>query len=299
MTNTPYFTVFTPAYNRAATLPRVFDALKNQTFSSFEWIIVDDGSTDNTRETVQKIIDGKPDFPVRFYSQENKGKHIATNFAVTKAKGRFFITLDSDDSCVPEALEVFKEEWEKVPDSVKPGLKGISCRTCNEQGKTNGNALPSEYLDTNDLDLRFKYKIEGELWGMTKLDILKAHPYPDVKGLHFYPENVLWNNIGREYDTRFIDRALRIYINDQENAVTGKNNAAHKETIFMRRHFINECWDYFKFNPRFFIKQLIGLSRDGALCGMSFGEFIAVPDSFGKKLLAVLTFPAGKVLSKR
>lgn len=299
MTNNPYFTVFTPAYNRAATLPRVFEALKNQTFGSFEWIVVDDGSSDNTSEVLDSFCAENPDFPVRCYSQENHGKHIATNFAVSQAKGRFFITLDSDDSCVPEALEVFKSEWEKVPEALKPSLKGISCRTCSEQGKLNGNPLPKPYLDTNDLDLRFKYKIEGELWGMTKLEILKSHPYPDVEGLHFYPENILWNNIGREYNTRFIDRALRLYINDQENAVTNGSNTAFKETIYMRRHFINECWDYFRYDRRFFIKQIIGLSRDGSLCNMSFGEIMAVPDSFGKKLLTLLTYPAGKIISKR
>ena len=80
MTDKFYFTVFTPAYNRAKTLPRVFDALSKQTFKDFEWIVVDDGSSDNTREVIDKIITSKPDFPVRFFYQENSGKHIATNF---------------------------------------------------------------------------------------------------------------------------------------------------------------------------------------------------------------------------
>ena len=299
MTDKFYFTVFTPAYNRAKTLPRVFDALSKQTFKDFEWIVVDDGSSDNTREVIDKIITSKPDFPVRFFYQENSGKHIATNFAVQNAGGMFFITLDSDDSCVPEALEVFKEEWEKVPDDLKPKLKGISCRTCSEQGRTNGGALPSEYIDTNDLDLRFKYKVEGELWGMTKIEILKSHPYPDVKGLHFYPENILWNNIGREYNTRFIDRALRVYINDTENALTNKGSSAYKETFYMREHFINECWDYFKLDPKFFIKQTIGLSRDGILCGKRFGEIKSIPNSFSKKLLTVIKYPLGKAASRK
>ena len=293
------FTVFTPAYNRGTTLGRVYDALKRQSFRDFEWIIVDDGSTDNTSEVVKPFLEAENDFPVLYFYQENRGKHAATNFAVTKARGRFFITLDSDDACTDDALEVFVNEWNKIPAGEQASFKGISCRTCNEHGKLNGKPLDGEYLDSNDLDLRFRHKIDGELWGMTKTEILRDNPYPEIKGLHFYPENILWDNIGRKYKTRYINNPLRIYINDQDNAITNKSTAAHKETIYMRRHFINECWDYFSCDPKFFFKQILGLSRDGALCGMKYGEIAAVPDKTSKKLLVTLTYPFGKLLAKK
>ena len=183
------FSVFTPSYNRAKTLPRLYEALKRQTYRNFEWIIVDDGSADNTKETVEKFISDRPYFNITYKYQTNKGKHIATNVAAQIAKGEFFITIDSDDSVKDNALETFIKEWNKIPDEDKSKYKGISCRTCNESGKTNGCPLPSERFDCSDLDLRLKYKIDCEMWGMTKLQIIRANPYPCVSGLHFYPEN--------------------------------------------------------------------------------------------------------------
>src|SRR5437762_2817315 len=96
------FTVFTPTYNRAGTLPRVYESLKAQTFRDFEWIIVDDGSADSTQELVQSWI-GDLDFPIRYFRQQNQGKHVAVNLGVKEARGEFFLNLDSDDACVPEA----------------------------------------------------------------------------------------------------------------------------------------------------------------------------------------------------
>lgn len=126
---------------------------------------------------------------------------------------------------------------------------------------------------------------------MTKLEIIRANPYPCVSGLHFYPENIYWDNIGRKYITRFIDTPLRYYINDQENSLTGNAYSAHRETIFVRLHFINECWDYAKSNPKFFIKQFVGLSRDGLLNGKRFSEIKKMPDTFSKRALAVIFYP--------
>lgn len=293
------FTVFTPSYNRANTLPRLFECLKIQTLKSFEWIIIDDGSQDNTENVVEGFINEKPDFEIIYKYQDNSGKHIATNEAAKIARGKFFITIDSDDAIKENALEAFLNEWNKIPESEREKYKGISCRTCNADGKINGCNLPSEYIDCSDLDLRFKNKITGELWGMTRLEIIQNHPYPTVKGLHFYPENIYWNNIGREYITRFVDIPLRYYLNDQNNSLTGKNNLAYKETLFMRIHFINECWDYFKYNPKYFIKQIIGLNRDGLLNNKKFKELIKIPNSGFKKLLTLLTFPIGYVLYKK
>ncbi len=293
------FTVFTPSYNRANTLPRLFECLKNQTLKSFEWIIINDGSQDETEKVVKGFINENPDFEIIYKYQTNSGKHIATNEAAKMARGKFFITIDSDDAIKDNALEILLNKWNKIPESEREKFKGVSCRTCNTDNKINGCSLPSEYVDCSDLDFRFKNKITGELWGMTRLEIIKNHPYPTVKGLHFYPENIYWNNIGRKYITRFIDLPLRIYINDQANALTDKNNSSYKETLFMRIHFINECWDYFKYNPKYFVKQIIGLNRDGLLNNKKFKEIIKIPNTGVKKLLTFLTYPIGYILYKK
>jgi hypothetical protein len=215
------------------------------------------------------------------------------------ASGDFFITIDSDDTFRPDALNKFIDEWKKIPDSDKPKFKGISCRTCDLNGKVNGGSLPSEHLDCSDLDLRFKYKVEGELWGMTRIDVIKEFPYPEIEGLHFYPENIHWNEVGRKYLTRFVDIPLRYYINDTDNSLTGKNSSSAKELFFMREHFVNDCWDYFKYDRKHFIKNIIGLSRDGLAGGKGFSEIMSVPNTFGKKCLTLITFPVGWILTKK
>ena len=106
------FTIFTPTYNRADLLKKLYESLKNQSFKNFEWLIVDDGSTDNTCETIQgfqeeNIID------IRYIKKENGGKQRAYNVGVENAKGELFICLDSDDIYVENGLEIILKYWEK------------------------------------------------------------------------------------------------------------------------------------------------------------------------------------------
>ena len=89
-------TIFTPTYNRAKFLPRAFEALKRQTLKDFLWMIIDDGSTDNTEDVINEFKK-KSKFPIRYIKQSNNGKHIAFNRAVEVAQGEFFATVDSDD----------------------------------------------------------------------------------------------------------------------------------------------------------------------------------------------------------
>lgn len=113
----PLFTVFTPTYNRAHTLGRLYLSLKEQTLLDFEWIVVDDGSSDDTCSLVESWKSESSSFPIRYFYQANRGKHVATNYAVREAFGFFFIILDSDDTCVPEALERFAYHWQAIDES--------------------------------------------------------------------------------------------------------------------------------------------------------------------------------------
>src|ERR1700687_2026026 len=107
------FTVFTPTYNRAGTLPRVYESLRLQTFRDFEWLVVDDGSKDNTEELI-KEWQAKAEFPIRYIRPQNQGKPAATNRATQEAQGEFIATVDSDDACVPESLERLKYHWDAI-----------------------------------------------------------------------------------------------------------------------------------------------------------------------------------------
>ena len=108
------FTVYTGTRNRAHTLERPYRSLQAQTFRDFEWLVVDDKSTDGTTELIEKW-QAEADFPIRYIRHANRGHHGSSNVAVQQARGELFLTLDSDDGAVPEALERFKAIWDDIP----------------------------------------------------------------------------------------------------------------------------------------------------------------------------------------
>ena len=103
--NKPFLTVFTPAYNRAVTLPRLYESLLRQTCFDFEWLIIDDGSSDDTSRLIHSFT-GEGKFPVRYVYKENGGKHTAHNLALEEAEGEWFLCVDSDDTLAPDAVEM-------------------------------------------------------------------------------------------------------------------------------------------------------------------------------------------------
>lgn len=206
----PLFTVFTPTYNRAHTLGRVYQSLLSQTFIDFEWLIVDDGSGDGTDELVSGFMAEKK-IVIRYLQQPNGGKHVAFNRGVREARGELFLPFDSDDSCVPVALENFRAHWLSIPESLREEFSGITCLCKNERGESIGGELPSVFLDGHPYEVVSRYRLVGEKWGFHLTRILKEYPFPEFQGERFVPEGLIWNRIGTSYKIRFINEALRIY----------------------------------------------------------------------------------------
>lgn len=201
------FTVFTPTYNRAHTLPRVYDSLRSQTCRCFEWVIVDDGSTDSTSKLVKKWQQ-EAIFPIRYIYQKNSGKHVAFNLGVQEAKGELFLPIDSDDACVPEALERFHYHWSNIPKKIRSQYSGISCLCIDGKGNTIGTKYPYDYMESNLIDIYHKYKVKGDKWGFTRTDILHKTPFPVIEGENFIAEGIVWNRIAKTYQMIFINESL-------------------------------------------------------------------------------------------
>ena len=191
-------TVFTPTYNRAKLLPRLHKSLQEQTNKDFEWVIVDDGSTDNTKEVIEKIIIEQEDnIPIRYFYKENGGKHTAINQGVKLALGELFLILDSDDSLPVYSLEkiqtFYNESKAQLNFGGGCGLMG------HHDGTRIGSGFPSKTLYANTIELRYKYQITGDLLEIFKTDVLKEYPFPEITGERFCPEALLWNRIARKY----------------------------------------------------------------------------------------------------
>lgn len=293
-------TVFTPTYNREATLHRVFECLKKQTYRDFRWVIVDDGSKDCTEEAVRSFMQ-EADFPIEYSYQENRGKHIATNRAVAKCETELFVIADSDDAFVDNALEVLVGEWDSIPADEKPAFKGVSCRVFeHDTGNPIGPDFPEERFDSTDEIAYFKLKMRSEKWSLFKTEALREFPFPEIENAHFFPETVTWQMMAKKYKTRYINVCLREYYRDTDNSVTnGEKSVRYRENIHLWTHFINREFSFFRYYPKRFIQSFVGLSRDGFLNGYKACQILKIPNSAGKKILTALFLPAGYILYKR
>jgi glycosyltransferase involved in cell wall biosynthesis len=215
------FTVFTPTYNRVQTLPGVFACLQAQTFQDFEWLIVDDGSTDGTGALVQRW-QKVAEFPIRYFWQENGGKHRAFNRGVREALGELFLTLDSDDKCLPRALERLWSHWQGIPEGQRHSFSAVTALCVDSRGVVIGDRFPSDILDADSLSCRDIYKVTGDKWGFQRTDILRTFPYPEIPGERYIAESVVWNRLARRYRTRYVNEVLKTveYLDDGLSAST-------------------------------------------------------------------------------
>ena len=147
-------TVFTPTYNRAYILPRLYESLLKQTDKNFEWVIVNDGSTDNTKKIIEEWIE-KDKIVIRYYEQENQGKPVAHNKGVEKAKGEIFTCVDSDDFLVDNAVEIINSKWDECKsNNMCIGIVG----TCiGLDGKPVGTGMPLNIKNSTLRNLYNKY----------------------------------------------------------------------------------------------------------------------------------------------
>lgn len=109
----PTVSIITPTYNRADLLPRCYESLRNQTCKDFEWLVIDDGSTDNTSAVIERFRQIEEAFPIRYEWKSNGGKHTALNRSHSIIRGRFCLVLDSDDILIPTAIEEIILAWGK------------------------------------------------------------------------------------------------------------------------------------------------------------------------------------------
>lgn len=238
----PLITIFTPTYNRAKLLPRLYQSLCQQTFRDFEWIVVDDGSTDNTEEVIKSLYscglsletpqrdndnrrngsdikkNKSKDFDIRFFKKTNGGKHTAINMGVKLAKGELFFIADSDDILKPDALEIVSIEYSSI--ASKSSFAGISGLDMNlENNIIIGSGLPQERIDCNAIEIRYHYHVSGDLKEVFRTSVLKDFPFPEIHGENFCPEQLVWFRIAQKYKLRYINKP--IYIADyQEDGIT-------------------------------------------------------------------------------
>lgn len=201
-------TVFTPTYNRAYIINQLYESLRRQSIYNFEWLVVDDGSVDETEELFARWTKEEGKFPIRYYKKDNGGKCRAINFALDFAKGRLFFIVDSDDYLTDDALEKIIT-WEKeLPKGEK--YCGIAGNLGISQFSTPNTLFETEYYDGTLLD-RYR-NIDGERALVFYTELYKKYRYPEYPGEKFMTEAVVYNRMANDgYKMRFYNDIIWIY----------------------------------------------------------------------------------------
>lgn len=199
--------VITPTYNRAYLLPRLYESLCRQTYKDFEWIIVDDGSTDDTETLVNsKFISQSSNFNIRYFKKKNGGKHTAVNMGVKLAKGELFFIADSDDMLPANSLGIVnKRYWEIREDQSFAGVCGLDG---DLEGRIIGSGLPEKVIDGTNMEVRFGRNIKGDMKEVFRTSVLREFPFPEIEGERFCPETLVWNRIGTKYKLHYFSEVI-------------------------------------------------------------------------------------------
>lgn len=256
------FTVLTPAYNRAHTLERTYQSLREQTCQDFEWVVVDDGSTDDTRK---KILGWKQEsrFPVHYHWQENQHKKTAFNLGVTHACGKWVVALDSDDTLELDALYSMAQVEKSIPAAERDNYVGIIGLCARPDGAIVGDMFPTDVLDATSLDLNFKYQVSGEKFGCLRTSVLRQFPFPeDIPG--FVPESLVWRAIARAgYLNRFVNQVFRVYYDSPDSlSQQGQQSAQHALGLWLlARDTVMDCLPWFRHAPASFLMAAARYTR--------------------------------------
>mgnify|MGYP001672198724 CR=1 FL=1 len=198
-------TVFTPAYNRSNLLPRLYKSLKLQTYQYFEWIVVDDGSVDNTREVVETFIN-EGILNIHFMQQHNGGKHRAINKGVSVATGELFFIVDSDDTLAEDSLELVSKYYEQIRDN--KDFCGVSGMKGDFGHNKIGTDTHFDFLDCAIAESGYKYHIYGDKAEVIRTEVMREYPFPEFPNEYFCPEALIWNRISRRYKIRYFDKVI-------------------------------------------------------------------------------------------
>jgi glycosyltransferase involved in cell wall biosynthesis len=297
----PFFTVFTPTFNRAHTLHRVFGSLCDQSLRDFEWVIVDDGSTDNTPELIKKWT-AKAAFSIRYFRQPNTGKHIAHNIAVGEARGVLFAVLDSDDALETDALERIRKNWLEIPDVEREGYSGLGSLCRDQRGKIIGVPFPTSPFDADFRESFFvRRRFGGEKWGVSRTDVLRQFPFPDIKGTNFVPEALLGFQMAKAYKRRYVNEVFRIYYVGDEKAgatLTGRDNIAKgaRGRLYFYVWMLNNEMAFFPRAPMPFIKAAAVLPVVARYGGVTIGEVWRQLKAWRAKALFLAALPLALAL---
>lgn len=285
-------TVLTPTFNRGGGLQSLWDSLQKQTVKDFEWLVVDDGSTDGTKDLITKLQE-KSDFPIRYIYKSNGGKHTALNVGIQTICSELTFIVDSDDCVTDDAIESILKIHKKYRS--QNNICGYAFLRAFPDGKVNGKKFDVNEKIGSYIDVR----VNGDDTGADKAEVFKTHclkefPFPVYPNEKFLGEDLVWVRMARKYEMVHINKAIYVgnYLEDGLTNNRRKHNIASPIGCMHRAEEFMES----DLKTRYRIK--------GGLQYIVYGRFagVKVVDLIRKsrhKVLATVCTPGGLFLHSR
>lgn len=284
-------TVFTPTYNRAYCLYRCYESMQRQTCKDFDWLIIDDGSSDDTAQIVQTWMDSQPEFSLRYLYKTNGGLHTAYNLAIEHIHTELCVCIDSDDFMPDNAIECILDFWSKHGSDDVAGIVGLDF---NLDGNVIGDPLPDKKT-VNLIDLLIgKYPIRnGDRTNVVRTELYKKYaPMKVFPGEKNFNPHYLHLQISQDLDFLVLNENLR-FVEYQPNGMT---NSMLKQYYNSPRSFgeIRKLYLSFPNTPLVFrLRHAIHLVSSFILANRFFDLLKETP----RKLETFIAIPFGWILS--
>ena len=217
-----HITFITPTYNRAHTLERVYSSLSSQSCKDFDWLIIDDGSTDRTSDVVE-TFQREADFEITYVKKHNEGKSRSLNLGYSLCKGDLTVVFDSDDWCSEKTVELFYGFVKKIPSDELNRYSGVSVLKAYKSGAVVGDEYPEQmdsYVERSNL------KVKGDKWDLIRKDVAQEYPFPVFGDERYIAPSSMLLMIGRKYKTKFINEVLGV-IEYMDDGIS-RNNIKHR-----------------------------------------------------------------------
>lgn len=275
-------TVITTTYNRAYCLHQVYESLKRQTSDDFVWLIVDDGSTDRTKELVDRWI-LEAEVEIQYYYKPNGGMHTARNAAYERVKTPLNVIIDSDDWMTDNAVELIVNFWKQYGGAQ---YSGIISNNISAKGELIGSPLPKNVASCRSHDLSQKYGVKGDKKLILRSDLSRKYPYPEFPGEKFYPASYKFYLLDQDYEMLLMD-AFTCVVDYNEDSMTFHKFAQYKSCCNGFSHYRNEMIRLSN-EPKYIIKQMIHYIAES-----KFAKKKHIIRNSSKPSAALLCYPIG------
>lgn len=279
-------TLFTPTYNRAHLLSRLYNSILIQDVIDVEWLIVDDGSIDDTEALIENFKK-ESIINIRYYKKSNGGKHTAINFGLQYAKGELFFIIDSDDVLAENALKIIKTHYQSIKNNDKIcGIVGLSQYIDKQE-------IVGDYFLKNDWEVSFadiylKYHLEGDKAVAFKTEVLRKYSFPEKQRIRFVFEAVVWHEMSKKYNVLALNKIVQ-FVEYQKSGVSDSSFKKWyiQSLAFSFFHLIkNKTYPLLKY-PHHFFWNYIHLAINSLLSGESYYKQLSLID----KMLYLILYP--------